>query len=125
MRGIVINPYTKTIEEVIIKKNDINSVYSAMTWLGHEVSIVQVAFVLPQGDNLLVDEEGALKMGRPVWKLNGIAFVGCGLFLGSDNDGANWCSAKIPMADLHAYTTWTTIVSTGEVDTDRLPHEVR
>jgi len=124
MRGVLINPYIKTIEECIVKKNDINSVYRAMTWLGHKVEIVQVGLVLPQGDNLLVDEEAALKPGRPVWKLNGVAFVGCGLFLGSDNDGATWCSAKIPLVDVQVYTSWTTIVSTGKVDTDRLPHEV-
>lgn len=122
MRGVVINPYIKTIEEVIIKKNDINSVYNSMSWLGHRVSIVQVGLVLPQGDNLLVDEEAALKSGRPVWKLNGVAFVGCGLFLGSEGE---WCSAKIPLVDLQVYTSWTTLVSTGEVDTERLPHHVK
>jgi len=124
MRGVLINPYIKTVEEVIVKKNDINSLYRAMTWLGHTVEIVQVGLVLPQGDNLLVDEEAALKPGRPVWKLNGVAFVGCAVFLGSDNDGATWCSAKIPLVDVQVYASWTTIVSTGRVDEERMPHDV-
>jgi hypothetical protein len=122
MRGILVNPYMKIIEDVIIKKGDINTVYKTMTWLAHEVSIVQVGFILPNGDNMLVDEEGALKPGRPVWKLNGMAFVGMGLFLGSDH--VDWFSAKISLADVRAYASWTTLVSTGDVDTERFPHEV-
>jgi len=120
MRGILINPYMRTVTDVIIKKGNIQTVYDAMTWLAHEVSIVQVGFILPNGDNMLVDEEGALKPGRPVWKLNGMAFVGTGLFLGSDGDG-EWSSAKILLGDVQAYASWTNIVSTGE---DRMPHEV-
>lgn len=113
MRGVLVNPYTKWISEVIVKKNDIQTIYDAMSWLGHKVEIVQVGLVLPTGDNMLVDEEGALKPGRPVWKLNGVAFVGPGLFLGSDKDG-DWCSAKIPLIDVQVYTSFTTLVSTGD-----------
>jgi hypothetical protein len=112
MRGVLVNPYMQTITDVIIKKGDIQTVYDAMTWLGHEVEIVQIGFILPNGDNMLVDEEAALKLGRPVWKLNGMAFVGTGLFLGSDGEG-EWCSAKIPLEDVKAYASWTTIQSTG------------
>lgn len=113
MRGVLVNPYIKSITEVIVKKNDIQSVYKAMRWLAHEVEMVQVGFVLPSGDNMLVDEEAALKPNRPVWKLNGMAFVGPGLFLGS-KDG-EWVGATIPLIDVQVYATWTTIVSTGEI----------
>lgn len=111
MRGVVINPYTKTIEEVIIKSGDIQSLYNAISWLDHCVSIVQVGLVLPKGDNLLVDEEAALEPGRSVWKLNGDTFIGCGCFLGSD--GEEWCDAKISLVDLQVYTSWTNLVTTG------------
>ena len=118
MRGVLVNPYTRFIEEVIIKKSDINTIYDQMSWLSHKVEMVQVGFVLPSGDNMLVDEDGAIKPDRPVWKLNGMAFVGMGLFLGSDLKTQEWCSAKIPLADVQVYASWTTIVSTG------MPHDV-
>jgi len=114
MRGILVNPYIRTVEEVIVRKNDITSVYDAMRWLDHKVEIVQIGCVLPNGDNLLVDEEAALKLGRPVWKLNGVAFVGCGLFLGSDGEG-EWGSVKLMRTEVEVYTSWTTLQSTGEI----------
>ena len=113
MRVILINPYVRKIEEIIVKKNDISSIYHAMSWLGHKVSIVQVGMCLANSDNLLVDEEGMLHPDRPVWKLGGNPFVGCGLLLGADPKDSEWTHVKTDIRDIKDYVSWTMIVSTG------------
>lgn len=110
MRGILINPYTKTVNHVNVDDN-IEEIYKAMSWLDKTVDIVQIGMNFPNGDQMLVDEEGLLKAGRKVFRFNGSPFVGCGLILGSK--GENWCDASFNLVDIQAYVGFTDLVTTG------------
>lgn len=107
MRGIVINPYIRKITPVEIG-NDIQEIYRATSWESHVVKLIQIGLVLPNGDNLLVDEEGLLGTGRKVFKLNGVPFVGCAILLGSDHTG-EWCDCKFTVPDMETYVSWTNL----------------
>ena len=115
MRGILINPYDRTIKMTLVKKKDIDSIYEAMSWPTHEVRMIEVGMIFPNNDNLVVDEEGLLTGGHKVWKLNGTPFVGCGLLLGIDPREADWTHVKTSIADINMYVRWTDLVSKGMI----------
>ena len=113
MRGILINPYLRKVTQIDVV-DDIKAIYGALSHGKHKVSMVQIAKSFPNGDNLLVDEEGGLFAKRKVWKLNRTPYIGCGLILGSTGDG-DWCDHMLGISDVNVWVSWTDLETNGHV----------
>jgi hypothetical protein len=109
MRAVKIDPYTREITELDID-GSLNSIYQGISSPMHKISVIEIGLSFPNGDDLYVDEEGLLTTGHKVFKLNGLPFVGCGLLLGTDEDGEA-LSAKTGLVDLQCYVGWTDLVN--------------
>lgn len=103
MRGIVINPYLRSITPVVLT-GELSEIYRVMSSPEHPINTIEVGRIFPNGDNLLVDEEGLLKHGSMIFKLAGQTFIGTALLVG--NDGENWVDHKSSFSSVSAYTTW-------------------
>jgi hypothetical protein len=72
-------------------------------------------------DSLLVDDEGLLTPGKPVFSFNPpgwewqTEFAGNGLITGVDYNTGETVSCRIPIYDLATYVGWTDKVTTGDV----------
>jgi hypothetical protein len=72
-------------------------------------------------DSLLVDDEGLLTPGKPVFSFNPpgwewqTEFAGNGLITGVDYNNGETVSCRIPLFDLTTYVEWTDKVTTGGV----------
>lgn len=72
-------------------------------------------------DSLLVDDEGLLTPGKPVFSFNPpgwewqTEFAGNGLITGVDYNNGETVSCRIPLFDLATYVEWTDKVTTGDV----------
>jgi hypothetical protein len=72
-------------------------------------------------DSLLVDDEGLLTPGKPVFSFNPpgwgmqTEFAGNGLITGVDYNDGETVSCRIPLFDLATYVSWTNKVTTGNV----------
>lgn len=105
MRGILINPYTKSINEVPWN-GSLAHMYSLMSWLDHRVSVVEIAGYLRGDDALYVDEEGLFKSNKRYFNINGKSFVGCALVLGVTRTGSNK-AATLSLTELQTHVTFT------------------
>ena len=85
MKAIVINPITKTVNEINIK-GDLSSWYETI-----ECDVVEVAIRLDNGDILLVDEEGLWKSPTSYFTYEhpdyiNYPFAGKGLIVGTQGE---------------------------------------
>lgn len=95
MRGIVINPWISSVNEVQLQ-DSAEDLLKAMSWLGSEVNDVQVATPFPNGDNLLISKQ--VPSNYPGFLLGTFYCRGCGLILGSE-DG-KWRDAVFLLTDI-------------------------
>jgi hypothetical protein len=71
-------------------------------------------------DSLLVDDEGLLTPGKPLFSFNPpgwyvqTEFAGNGLITGVDYNTGETVSCRIPLYDLATYVEWTDKVTTGD-----------
>jgi hypothetical protein len=72
-------------------------------------------------DSLLVDDEGLITPGKPLfyfkppgWEMQ-TEFAGNGLITGVDYNNGETISCRIPLFDLATYVEWTDKVTTGDV----------
>lgn len=105
MRGILINPYTKSVNEVSYN-GDFNHMYRLLSWLEHRVSVVEIAGYLRGDDALYVDEEGLFKSSKRYFRIGGRSFVGCALVLGVTRTGSNK-AATLSLTELQTHVTFT------------------
>lgn len=99
MRGILINPYTKSITETMIDGDDVESLRKALFWVGDPpVEAVGVAATFPNGDNIIVTEGGSRSFRIGDNEINGMAVV-----LGSDKEAREWQSAAFGLEDMQNY----------------------
>lgn len=95
--GILINPVDRVCEVTPLDGgNLLQAAYDAI-----QCDLVQeVPMRLPNGDVLLVDEEGLFKIGLRSFHLSGWPepLFGRGLLLGST--GEDWCAPKTPYLEL-------------------------
>jgi hypothetical protein len=72
-------------------------------------------------DSLLVDDEGLLTPGKPIFEFNPpgwgmqTEFAGNGLITGVDYNNGETVSCRISLFDLATYVEWTDKVTTGDV----------
>ena len=96
MRGIVINPYIRSITEAVVDADDIRSLQLALSWAGAPCTEIGVAGSFPNGDNLLITpvfkEEPTFSLGLHQ-HIGGMAII-----LGVQ-DG-EWADAKFLLTDL-------------------------
>lgn len=94
LRGILINPKNKTVEEIQIDNADCSTI---ATTIGAElVELVRVG----RFDDLWLDEEGLLQSPNPhgyfIWRGASQIFAGRGLILGHDREGES-ISTRAPV----------------------------
>lgn len=118
MRGILINPHTKTITEVQVKPG-LSGLYEAMRADPAFSGTVELVRLTPSVD-LWIDEEGNLSEGRPVFEFAGNHFTGCALILGADGQGGS-CALRhhITIRLVELGVKWTTLISTGDFGPSR------
>lgn len=113
MRGILIDPWLKTITEVDCGEG-INDMYRLMSNpLGPKVNVFCIGMNWPNGDVLYVDDEGLLKRGMRLFdigRIDGQPLAGNGLILGSDAEG-NSVDAKLGLVELQTIVKWTDLVT--------------
>ena len=106
MRGILIDPWLKTITEVQCGEG-IEDMYRLMSNpLGPKVDVFCIGRGWPNGDVLYVDDEGLLKRGMRLFLMDGQHLAGNGLILGSDNEG-NSVDAKLLLKEVQCLVKWT------------------
>ncbi|MAD98760.1 MAG: hypothetical protein Unbinned200contig1000_75 [Prokaryotic dsDNA virus sp.] len=106
MRGILIDPWLKTITEVECGET-IEDIYRLLSNpLGPKVHIFTMATYWPNGDTLYVDDEGLLKPKMRLFNIDGQLLAGNGLILGSDREG-NSVDAKSSLVEIQRMVTWT------------------
>lgn len=98
MRGILIDPTTRTVKEVMVPKEGNHAISGAIScdWITcTQVSASADGF----GDDLWVDDEGLLVQPNPngYFKLGPHLFAGKGLILAHDPEG-NSISTSLPVA---------------------------
>ncbi len=121
MRAILIDAVNRIIKEVEIT-SDIKDIYSN---IGCDLFTVAGDFNTANdgdsSDSLLVDDEGLLKPGLPVFQFNPPGwhrqkeFAGNGLITGVDYTNGESISCRIPLLDLAHWVDWTDKVTTGDV----------
>lgn len=117
MRAILIDAVNRIIKEVEIT-SDIKDIYSN---IGCELFTVAGNFNEDNNlmDSLLVDDEGLLKPGLPVFQFNPPGwmtqkeFAGNGLITGVNYNDGESISCRIPLLDLACWVEWTDKVTTG------------
>jgi len=108
MKGILINPFNRTLTEIIIGEA-LEDVYQAITndKIGPVRCIERVQ--LAQGQDLWLDEEGTFK---PLQKKFAIIvlgfrkFTGCAILLGSNAEGDSWGDTIIKAEHLMPSMIW-------------------
>jgi hypothetical protein len=87
-RGILINPFDRTVTEVEQRLDDYRQIYVALSTDEHKVDCFTTVEVSPR-DTLWVDDEGLLKGETKFFELEGYRqpLAGCGLILGHDGNG--------------------------------------
>lgn len=103
MRSILINPYTRTIQEVTYS-GDFLDAYRLMSWNEHAVSVIEIAGYGLYGDVVYVDEEGLFKQNRQYFEFRKKFFAGCGLIVGSK--GEHDVSARMSLAEVSKMIGW-------------------
>lgn len=113
MRGILIDPWLKTITEVQVGEG-IQDMYRVMSNpLGPKVDIFCIGMQWSNGDVLYVDDEGFLKPGGRLFTIDradGQPLVGNGLILGSDAEG-NSVDAEHLLVEIQTKVGWTDMVT--------------
>lgn len=127
MRGILINPNTKTITEI-----ELSEVIDTLTAMRRSLTIADPAFsgtvellrLTPRAD-LWFDEEGNMSAGRAVFNFNGAPIVGAALVLGHADGETVGLNKNITIQGIEVLTAWTDLVTTGEFTqgrTEDTPH---
>ncbi len=119
MKAYLINPYTRTIEQVDEPLNDDYSLFYKLLSEPdvHPVSLFCVTQISDAGDVLYLDDEGLLYPDRATWGFDNSdrRYAGRGVICGSDDWGNTTApSDYITMAFLQAHVRWDTRVSTGD-----------
>ena len=87
MRGILIDPWLKTVTEVDCGEG-IESIYRMLSNpLGPKVDLFTIGMNWRNGDTLYVDDEGLLKRGMRLFGIGSKPLAGNGLILGSTTEG--------------------------------------
>lgn len=109
MRAIKIDPEARTIQE-IETKGDLAAMKEI---LSDGPCMVRVT----DGDVLWVGDNGFIKEGMPVFRLDGYAnpLAGVGFILGLDEEGEN-VATTVEVALVKAHVIWTDMESTGELE---------
>jgi len=103
MRGILIDPWTKTVEEVDIDKG-LDGIYKAT-----DCTCITAPIILENQDTFFLDDEGLFKKNA-MWQCDGhrgytFDFVGKALVLGSDREGDS-VDAKSSIEDIAKRVTF-------------------
>lgn len=113
MRGILIDPWLKTVTEVDCPEG-IDAMYRLLSNpLGPEVDTFCCGMNWPNGDMLYVDDEGLLKRGMRLFNIDradGQPLAGNGLILGHDAEG-NSVDAKFMLTEIQCKVAWTDLVT--------------
>ena len=107
MKGILIDPWTKSVTEVQIDKG-LNPLYKAM-----DCSCITAPIILENNDTFFLDDEGLFKENS-VWFCLGhrgyeFRFVGKAVVLGGDEEGDS-VDAKSSIDDIRKRCTFTDMV---------------
>jgi hypothetical protein len=115
MRGILIDPDTRTVTE-IETKGDLDAMHGALTRPGCARNDDINAVRITPHDDLWVDGEGLLKPDVPVFRLQGYdhPLAGRGLILGNNGAGES-ISTQIAIERLCEVIIWTDHFTTGEL----------
>ena len=124
MRGYLINPFDRTINEVSGDFTNYKTIYPAISGPEHQVDLFTVMQITDQGDTVYLDDEGLLQEGRALWRFRidepGRYYAGRGLVLGSNEEGdAAEPSRMISLAWLQREVEFTDLESTGELEPSR------
>lgn len=113
MRGILIDPWLKTVTEVDCPEG-IDAMYRLLSNpLGPEVDTFCCGMNWPNGDMLYVDDERLLKRGMRLFNIDradGQPLAGNGLILGHDAEG-NSVDAKFMLTEIQCRVAWTDLVT--------------
>ena len=110
MRGILIDPWLKTVTEVKCGPG-IDDMYHLMSNpLGPKVSVFCIGSMFEDRDTLFVDDEGLLKPGMHLFRVSGRPLAGNGLILGCDAEG-NSVDAKSSLTEIQTMIEWTNLVT--------------
>lgn len=118
MRGVLIDPYTRTVSEI-----EIDGSLAAMQELLQVETVCSVR--VSREDILWVDDEGLLKPSIPIFRLGVVPdpLAGRGLVLGITSEGENRRTV-IPLDFVQDTVRWTSLETTGALrgpTTDKHP----
>jgi|GEM_PF-4793134 len=108
MKGILINPFKKTLTEII--NNNIKDVYKELT--NKEIGEVNMIERFPLGprEYLWLDEEGLFKAQQKRFAIPPLTgfqtFAGIAIILGENQEGDSWCDTKINIEELYNSIVW-------------------
>ena len=109
MRGILIDPWLKTVTEVDCGEG-IESIYRMLSNpLGPKVDLFTIGMNWRNGDTLYVDDEGLLKRGMRLFRIDGQPLAGNGLILGCDHEG-NSKDAELLLVEVQNRVQFTNLV---------------
>jgi len=113
MRGILIDPWLKSVTQVEVSE-DFRDIYRKLSNpLGPKVDCFCIGMNWPNGDALYVDDEGLLKPGMRLFeigRIDGQPLAGNGLILGSDAEG-NSIDAKSLLVEIETSVSFTNLVT--------------
>jgi len=91
---ILINPWTKCVDDAVFDPEDVATLQRALTSFGHAVTNIAVRASFPNTDNLIIEHPNQLSEADPlpVFKLGSIIVQGCGVIMGVDGD--KWVEPK-------------------------------
>ena len=97
---ILINPWTKTVDEAMYDPQDVHTLRTALTCMSHYVEHIAVRASFPNTDNLVIEHPDKIPENAliPYFQLGSIMVQGCGVILGVDGD--KWIAPKFKKADL-------------------------
>lgn len=118
IRGVLINPVNRTVDEVFIP-GIIDGIYSALRTDPQFTSGIAECFGLSSSFDLWIDEEGNLSPGREVWQLKikgrdgqPLRFAGAAVILCHDDAGES-VSCPSSLEAITSIVEWTNLETTG------------
>lgn len=113
MRGILIDPYTRTIASVEFEPS-LEGIKKPLRttdkMFSGTIDIIQIRI----DESMVVDDEGYLTPGRPVFQMGPAQhpIAGCAFITGVDHEG-NSVTSSLPVNGVQANVEWTDMESSG------------